>query len=52
MAAGQAFRQARGVDAGSLGQYQRLRQHRVRAADDQLVDHLGRQSGADGAHLA
>ena len=51
MPAGEAFGHARGVDARGFGEQQRLRHHRVAAADDELVDHLRDQPAADRAHV-
>ena len=51
MAAGQALRQARGVDAGGLGQHQGLGHHDIARADDRLVDDLGGLAGPDRTHM-
>jgi len=50
VAAGEAFGDARGVDARLLAQADGFAEHRMTDADDQLVDHLRRQPRADRSH--
>jgi hypothetical protein len=51
MAARQAFGQARRVDAGGFGHHDSLREYRMRAAHDQLVDHFCGEAAAGRAHV-